>query len=409
MSISLPKRRIWQYAAVLLVLAATVVASGVGRAARAGDGEAASQPAVRNVILMIGDGMGTGQVALGQIAKGKPLCFEGFPHRGSCGTSSLHSELTDSAAAGSAIATGRKAAAGYISKTEDGKSLTTILELYKARGARTGLVTTSTIVDATPAAFAAHASSRGAFDSIGYQMLAVTRPNVVMGGGGMWIDMLVGDEKPVTEREMFNGYTLATTRKKLAAIDAAKTEHLLGLFSKAYVPFELERDADSEWPTLEEMTRAALDIVSSGSGATIGFFIMIEGGRIDHACHGNDAADCAAETVAFDKAVQAAVDWVGERKRWDRTLLIVTADHETGGLEVRSDHKDENGLPDDVSWATGGHTAAPVPIYARGAGAEGIRDIKENTELFTLMRKCLGPAVEGKTVTPSKKLVPTGE
>jgi len=358
-----------------------------------------------NVILLIGDGMGPEQVKLGRIAKGKPLCFEAFGHKTTCTTDPAEGGVTDSAAAGTALATGHKTTVGAVSLDPDGRKLETILERFKARGARTGLVTTTAVVDATPAVFAAHARSRRDYDGIAEEMLLGTRPDVVLGGGWHWVEAVVAKSKRHPGDDA-DPYRVVRTRADLAKVDPKKTARLLGIFAGANLAFELDRTPACTEPTLQEMTRAALGVLSGGA-ADKGFFLMVEGGRIDHACHGNDADNAAAETVAFDKAVQAVIDWVTEHKAWDRTLVIVTADHECGGLTVKSDHKGKDGWPDDVDWSTGGHTDTPVPVYARGLLAERAGDVKDNTDAFTLMNRCLETSPAAKPAPePAPAAVP---
>ena len=380
----------------VLVLAAVLAAPACSLA-----GDADTRPSgAANVILMIGDGMGPEQVKLGRLAKGKPLVFEGFPHRSTCTTHPAEGGVTDSAAAGTALATGHKTDRGSVSVDPRGRRLETILEMFRKRGARTGLVTTTEVVDATPAAFAAHVPSRYLALDIAEEMLGRTRPNVVMGGGAHWVDRALKRLADADGGAEKLPYRVVRTRKELAKVDAGATSHLLGLFSESAMPYETDRTPHASEPTLQEMTRAALDVLAAGQGAGKGFFLMVEGGRIDHACHGNDAMNAAVETVEFDKAVQAVVNWVDARKAWGRTLVIVTADHECGGLTVKSDHTDADGYPDDVEWSTGSHTATAVPIYARGLCAERVKAVKDNTDVFDLMKHCLEAPAKGAPLKP---------
>jgi alkaline phosphatase len=392
-----PRRLASAALAALVLWTAVAAPPWVARAGKPPAHQAEKKPTgPASVILMIGDGMGPEQVKLGRITKGKPLCFEAFPHTATCTTSTLTGTVTDSAAAGTAIATGHKTLSGRVSVDAEGEPLETILEQFQARGARTGLVTTCDVVDATPAVFAAHAENRGMYFAIAAQMLTATRPDVVMGGGWFCIGPIVAAmEKQGDPRA--NDYRVVRTRQELAAADPKTTRRLLGIFADGALTFEASRPADWPEPTLAEMTRAALDVLSPGQEGKRTFFLMVEGGRIDHACHANDATGAAGETVAFDRAVQAAIDWVDKRKAWDRTLLLVTADHECGGLQVLSDHKDPDGYPDDVEWSTGYHTDTPVPAYARGVGADRIKGQMDNTDLFKVIQRCLpGPSGAAK-------------
>ena len=321
-----------------------------------------------NIILFIGDGMGPEQVKAGRYFNGGDLSFEWLPYQSMITTWSANNTITDSAAAGTAMATGRKVNNYVISEARpgDGGPLRTVLEYHQARGRRTGLVTTTSITHATPAVFAAHEPTRTNTAQIADDYLNETRPNVLLGGGG---------EGMTPALAAAAGYTVVTNRNELQAVDAAAVPYVSGQFDEGHMPYE--KNGLGDLPRLSEMTQAALDILEHG---TNGFFLMTEGGRIDHACHVTNISICVREMVEFSDTVQVALDWAAGR---DDTLILVTADHETGGLTVLADQG--AGTNPVVSWATNEHTAADVPVYAWGVGAEPAASVADNTEISDLM------------------------
>ena len=216
-------------------------------------------------------------------------------------------------------------------------------------GKATGLVTTSTITDATPAAFAAHADARSNTTEIANDLLTQTRPNVLLGGGGNGMTA-AGAEAA--------GYTVVQDRNALLALDTNATTYVSGQFGGSYVPYEY--DGLGNLPHLSQMAATALDILDNDPD---GFFLVIEGGRIDHAGHANDIQRGVRETAEFANTVQLVLDWAAGRTD---TLVLVTADHETGGMNVVADRG--AGVAPDVTWTTTGHTGVNVPIYAWARG-----------------------------------------
>ncbi|NQT94515.1 MAG: alkaline phosphatase [Lentisphaerae bacterium] len=321
-----------------------------------------------NIILLIGDGMGPEQVKAGRYFNGGALSFESFPYQGMITTWAADNAITDSAAAGTAIATGRKVNNAVISEARPGDAgeLLTALEYHQARGRRTGLVTTTYVTHATPAVFAAHERHRTNTTEIADDYLNQVRPNVLLGGGSNGMTRALA---------LAAGYAVVTNRGELQALDPAAAQYVSGQFGEGNMPYE--KGGLGDLPHLSEMTQTALDILEQG---TNGFFLMAEGGRIDHACHENNIGRCVLEVVEFSKTVQVVLDWATGRVD---TLVIVTADHETGGLIVTSD--EGTGTNPVVSWATDGHTAAAVPVYAWGVGAEPAASVADNTEVSDLM------------------------
>jgi alkaline phosphatase len=290
----------------------------------------------KNIILMIGDGMGPGQFAAAWLYSNKILNKElrmvevmkggrtAFLANGAA-----DAIVTESAAAASQIATGMMMTTGTISMAADGKTpVKTILEIAKDRGMATGLVTTSGITDATPAAFAAHVAHRSDETAVADQELRAG-VEVLMGGRKQFFLSEVAAGKRKDGRNLLDearaaGYVVIDTADELKRVEGGK---VLGLFNMGNMAYEIDRGATAE-PSLAEMTTKTLQILSRNPK---GFFAMIEGGRIDHAAHQNDAAGTIRDTLAFDEAVGVGLDF--QRKNPD-TLVIVTADHETGGMAI---------------------------------------------------------------------------
>lgn len=326
----------------------------------------------KNVIFCIGDGMGFEAVkAAGYYAYGETgtLSFEAFPHHAEMATYAADSPMTDSAAAATAMATGHKVNNGVISMEFPGSGapLKTLLEISKAQGRWTGLVSTTYITHATPAAFAAHNPQRNNLADIAHDYLHLTRPNVLLGGGG----------NGLTEKDAeAAGYTVVTDREGLLHLDTETENRVSGQFGDTNIPYMF--DGPNALPHLSEMVTVALDILSN---AQEGFFLLVEGGRIDHAGHSNDIERNILETIEFSKTVQIIIDRVSRR---DDTLILVTADHETGGLKV---HKNNGkGHVPEISWSTGGHTVSNVPLYGWGRNAERVGGIMNNTDLIKVVR-----------------------
>ena len=330
----------------------------------------------RNVILMIGDGMGFEHVrAAGMYGYGTTgsLLFESFPYQASVATHSASSSITDSAAAATAMATGHKVNNGVISLEYPGSGapLETLLEYYAARGRSTGLVTTTYMTHATPAAFGAHEPSRNNLTRIGQDYLNQTRPNILLGGGGNGMSVSAATGA---------GYDVATNRTQLEAI-APATEFVSGQFGTSHLPYEYDYFTGSSTgydtlPHLNEVTSTALDLLQDDPD---GMFLMVEGGRIDHAAHDNNIQRNIFETLEFENSVQTVFDWAAGR---DDTLILVTADHETGGLTALQNNG--QGVFPTVSWSTDYHTSANVPLYAWGLNAELVGGTLDNTDIFSI-------------------------
>lgn len=343
---------------------------------------------VKNVILLIGDGMGHSQVALARfktVGLDGKLHMERMPVAGMIRTHSANRLVTDSAAAGTAMACGIKTNNGMIGMTPDQRVYGTILEAAQAKGMATGLVATSRITHATPASFASHVKSRGMETQIAEQMIA-RKVNVLFGGGLKYFlpksdpNSARKDDRNVLAEAMQSGYLYARTTDELLPM---KHPYLLGLF---------QLDALSTMapePSLACMTTKAIKTLRRVRDAATdkrkGFFLMVEGSQIDWACHSNDAPRCIRQTLLFDEAVKAAIDFAVKD---GRTLVIVTSDHETGGLTIPSGNLAATAVK--AQWSTKGHSSAAVPVYALGPKAELFSGVYDNTDISKRIAHVLG-------------------
>ena len=274
------------------------------------------------------------------------------------------------------MATGQKVNNSVISMAlpGNGHELRTLLEDAQLRGKQTGLVTTSYITDATPGAFGAHEPERANKSQIAADYLNQTHPEVLLGGGGNGMSL---------ELARSAGYDVVTDRDGLLALTGAEP-FVSGQFNSGYLPFEV--DGLGVYPHLSEMTRSAIDLLDDSPQ---GFFLMVEGGMIDTASHSNDLARMLGEQVEFSNAVQVAMDWAAGRSD---VLILVTADHETGGLSVTANNG--AGAQPGASWSTTWHTGVNVPVYAWGQYADRVWGVMNNTEIRTVIDGTRRPAPE---------------
>ncbi|WP_316252498.1 alkaline phosphatase [Bacillus aquiflavi] len=274
---------------------------------------------VKNVIFMIPDGFSSSYATNYRWYKGEESVMDSMLV-GMMKTHSANSEVTDSAAAGTAMATGEKTNNGMISISPDGKELYTILEAAEDKGKATGLVATSTITHATPAVFASHVASRSNEEEIAPQLIE-NDVDVLLGGGKKFFS------ESLLEKAQKDGYKLVENRDKLANVQKTETDKLIGLFADNGMAPELDRDETDE-PSLAEMTRKAIEVLQNNKN---GFFLMVEGSQIDWAGHAHDPAWAMKDVEAFEKALQEAIHFA---EMDQNTLVIVAGDHDTGGMSV---------------------------------------------------------------------------
>ncbi len=351
--------------------------------------DAAVRPAVLpaharpSIILLIGDGMGFNQIAVTRRVVGGPdarLGMDLMPVAGVALTHSANNPVTDSAAAGTALSSGVKTRNGAIGVSPGGINQLTLLEgLRRKHGYRTGLVVTKNITDATPAVFVAEVDSRKSEEDIAEQLVA-EQVDVVFGGGrALFQPRSAGgkraDGKDLLAQVRTAGATVVEDKAGLAAI---ATLPAYGLFASGAID-----STKPDLPTLAETTRKALELLGSDGKP---FFLMVEGSQIDSAGHKNDVAYMVRETLHFDLAVREACAFAAKRPD---VLVVVTADHETGGLMLFGDR---------VNWSSGNHSGSPVPVLACGAGAAAFTGVMDNTDIPKRLA-----AAAGLTPFPAKE------
>ncbi len=287
---------------------------------------------VENVIYMIPDGFNADYATNYRIFKGEEAVWDDHL-KGMYTTHSANSNITDSAAAGTAMATGVKTNNGMLSVDPDGDELETVLEASKDKDMATGLIATSTITHATPAAFASHVEDRNNETEIARQMIA-NEVDVLLGGGkSNFLPESEGGEQEegnLLKEAEEQGYEVIEDREELQKkneISLKDNDKLLGLFADGPLSDEMIRDKE-EQPSLAEMTEAGIDILNQERD---GFFLMVEGSQIDWAGHDNDAAWAMNEVEAFEEAVKEAIEFA---KKDGETLVVIGSDHETGGMTV---------------------------------------------------------------------------
>lgn len=318
---------------VVMIVAVLVFSLSLGEAAEPEHGKTP-----KSVILFIGDGMGLAQTRAAALytkhALGRETTLSRIPVGGVTTTQSVNSDITDSSAAASAIYSGHKVNNGAMNILPDGKKAFTIAQAAKKAGKSVGVVSTTRLTHATPGALYAHSVDRDDENHIAEQ-LPEFAPEVALGGGTRhFIPQSRSGSKRTDDKDLIKvmknkGYTYVTTVSELGKINPVSCEKLLGLFASSNMDFDIDREnvpALSSQPTLTEMTKAALAILGKNRD---GFFLMVEGGRIDHACHGHDIRAAIHEILAMDEAVKAVLEF---QKTRPEVLIIVTADHETGGL-----------------------------------------------------------------------------
>jgi alkaline phosphatase len=351
------RRRAYWLAAVVILLA--------------GPAKSAERP--KNVILLIGDGMGVGHVTLARLAAqagGESLAMDTMRTAAWVQTRSADSVATDSAAAATAIATGWKTDNGMVAMLPDGTSVASILEVARQLKKSTGLVTDAEIVSATPAAFAANIRSREELAEIAGQILQ-RKVDVLLGGGRAFFTpqsqpgSLRRDESDLLARATREGYAVVGTRDELMQ---KRSGRVLGLFAMGLLT------AGASEPSLAELAGQAIQALS---GNRHGFFLLVEGDLIDVKAHDHDTMGVIRQVRALDSAVGVALAFA--RRRQD-TLVVVVADHDTGGLVVLPSGEGSPGGW-SAAWSTDGHSGNNVPLLADGPGAPEFGGVMDNTAI----------------------------
>jgi len=354
----------------------------------------------RSTIFYIGDGMGPQIVSIVKLyaerALGRDLNMVLLANAGTTGYMTTDSEdrmVTDSAASGTALATGHKTNNGMVGVAPDGEAVANLFEAAVRNGKSVGVVTTTSVTDATPASFLAHVLSRRMHFDIAAQIVEGDA-SVVLGGG--WWFFLPPDKgrredgADLAETARLKGFDVVFDRDEMMA---ASGNRLLGLFTGEVLPFERVRNTEKV-PSLAEMTVKALEMLS---GDPDGFVLVVEGGRIDHAEHDNSISNAVEDFLAFDDAIGEGMAY----QATDSTVtLVVSADHDCGGPAITASgygypsYNQVDKIADEgcrfIRWVSGDHTGTMVPVFARGPGADRFSGIQSNAELHDDLAGILG-------------------
>lgn len=340
-----------------------------------------SEPKVKNIIYLIGDGMGISHITSTMIAQQyTPLALERAEYVGLQKTYSSNNLITDSAAAGTALSAGTKTYNGAIGVDDNKQPVENIREVAEKMGMATGVVATYAVTHATPAAFMGHTESRNQQDLIAEQFLN-TNVDVFFGGGQKYF-MQRADSLDLVGKLQEKGYTIATSLEEIADIKEGKVGVLA---ARKGLPTMLKGRGNF----LPEATTKALEILTANAKKNkSGFFLMVEGSQIDGEAHANNIEGVVAEIVDFDAAVKIAFDYADKHPG---TLVVVTADHETGGLTIINNNNKFDVAENPIAYhfSTGGHSGGMVPIFAYGAGAEAFSRVLENTDIPLIMKSLL--------------------
>ncbi len=328
----------------------------------------------KNIILMIADGVGISQISASQFYSSMPSNYERFKTIGLIKTSSASSLITDSAAGATAFSTGRKTYNGSIAVDTDSIPLPTILEDLQKKGFETGLIATSTITHATPASFYAHQKWRKMELEIA-EDLTTANVNFFAGGGRSFFENRE-DGKNLVKTLEDQGYVMQLDR-----LDPSKKMRKSKKYGYLLADEGMPRLIDGRGPFLYDATKLGLKKLSKSKG---GFFLMIEGSQVDWGGHANDADYLISELIDFDTVIGQVLDYA---EKDGNTLVIVTADHETGGFTLASEEGNYNKIK--PSFSTGGHSATMVPVFAYGPGASSFAGIYENTLIHTKIKDLL--------------------
>ncbi len=323
-------------------------------------------------MFLVGDGMGVSQIYAGLTANKGHLNLEQFKVIGFHRNQASDNYVTDSAAGATAFATGKQTYNGAIGLDSLKQPSVSLLELAEQKGLSTGLVSTCDITDATPASFIAHQFKRAMHEEIATDFLK-TDVDVVIGGGRKYFEARQDKQN-----------LLDTLRKKNYAVlgDIASMEFIhLGKLINLYAAENPVKMSEGRGDALLKSTQKAIELLSQNNK---GFLALIEGSQIDWGGHANDAPYAIAEMIDFDKSIGYVLEFARKNKE---TLVIVTADHETGGMALMGGDMKTGEVK--AAFTTKGHTGQMIPVFAFGPGAENFSGIYHNYDLFTKMRDAL--------------------
>jgi alkaline phosphatase len=326
----------------------------------------------QNIILMIGDGMGVSQIYAAMTANHGSLHLEKCTHTGLQKTYSANAYITDSGASGTAMATGIKTKNGMIATDTASRPVTTILEYAEMNGLSTGLAATSSITHATPASFIAHEPNRNEYEKIAMDFLD-TEIDIFIGGGK---DHFARREDSLNLIDSLENKGYQVTN------DISEIQMSSGKIACFTADIHNPSILGGRGDMLPDATKAAIRFLDKQG---TGFFLMVEGSQIDWAGHDNNTEGIIAEMIDFDKAIGVALEFAEKNKN---TLVIVTADHETGGMGIVGGNITTGNV--EAAYTTEGHSAVMVPVFTYGPCAEEFSGIYENTEIFFKMMNAFG-------------------
>lgn len=325
----------------------------------------------KNVILLIGDGMGVSQIYAGLTANRGHLNLERVTNVGFHKNQASDNYVTDSAAGATAFATGKQTYNGAIGLDSLKFPATTLLEMAENQGLATGLVSTCDITDATPSSFIAHQLKRSMHEEIANDFLK-TDVDVVIGGGRKYFEKRK-DGLNLLDSLRKKGYRVHSD----LTLDGVNKGKLVALYAEENPIKVMEGRGDA----LLYSAKKSLELLSQNKK---GFFVMIEGSQIDWGGHANDADYAITEMVDFDKSIGYALDFAAKNKE---TLVIITADHETGGMALMGGNMKTGEVK--AAFTTKGHTGQMIPVFAFGPGAEAFSGIYNNYDIFTKIKQAL--------------------
>lgn len=319
---------------------------------------------VRNVIIMIGDGMGLEQVSCAWVVNHGKLNLDNFPHTGLSRTWCTNKLITDSGAGGTALSSGVKTAYSHVGTAPDSTDIPSVLVKARQLGKKTGVVVTCHFADATPCDFCCHNEYRYNQDDLiaDYVDCGV---DYLAGGGLDWFTVNRKDGRDITKEMAAAGYHVALTEEELMAAELP----VIGILAPDNLPVAMERG-----DLYRHSVARGLDILSRESGDK-GFVMMLEGSCIDDWLHGNDIGKAMEELLDFDRTIGDVLQWAAAD---GHTLVVVTADHNTGSLTLQDGNLEEGTI--GVAFGSESHNGIDVPVYAWGPGSDVFTGIKENDE-----------------------------
>ena len=358
----------------------------------------------KNIILLISDGMSLTQVSTYRLLKGGPnerIAVDKFPVSGIVLTHSENAIVTDSASSATAFSTGRKTNNGALGLDEDNKILENFTEIIDRYGYVSSLISTSEITHATPAAYASHVDLRWKTDEISLQMMESNVMTILGGGRHFFLPEDLGGKRSDglnLLEQMESSRMVMTEKKELDSFDHSDLGKVVGLFADEALRDKEKPENHVFEPSSSEMLNFAINRSEKfNENGCKGFFIMLEGSQVDWAGHANDLNYLKREMQDFDEAVELALDYATQNQD---TLVIATADHETGGLLIESSSPTDYTAPEvkfsfNTGIGYGSHTGVPVPVYAYGPGSENFTGTLDNTDIFYAMLEAV--KMDGRT------------